>query len=88
MSPSEVPNEEIAQAIDTTIQQAAEPVKVQTGHISLAFNRLHVQPAPHSSRIEPLSSCMSMPHSCSITEGARTPLGCTIALYGRVLAGR
>ena len=34
MSPSEVPNEEIAQAIDTTIQQAAEPVKVQTALIS------------------------------------------------------
>ena len=33
MSPPEMPNEEIAQAIDTTIQQVAAPVKVQTGPI-------------------------------------------------------
>ena len=39
MSPSEVPIEEIAQAIDTTIQQVAEPVKVQTGPIWLGIHQ-------------------------------------------------
>ena len=33
MSSAEAPNEEIAQAIGTTIQQVEEPVKVQTGPI-------------------------------------------------------
>ena len=41
MSPGEVPNEEIAQAIDTTIQHVAEPVKVRQVQPGHAFKKLH-----------------------------------------------